>query len=476
MHALSESSLAARPLGRDEAPPARRSWGRRTPAGLSFSGDIHDAGDVSFLADKTWVDPDGERQCEQEIFDVAFGMIRRARTLVLLDMFLYNEFEMRVPQPVRSLSRELTDALIRQKREYPGITAVVITDPINTVYGSLPSAAFGELRDAGIRVVTTDLTRLRDSSPVYSALWRLFVRPFGNSEGGVLRNPFSTRGKVTIRSYLEMLNFKGNHRKLLVADDGETLAGLVTSANPHDASSANANVAVRFTGPAAADLLTAENAVLALSGADPVVAPLAPVAEASAVSVQVLTERAIKTAALTIIGEATKDDCLDLATFFVSDREIIAALKAASLRGVSLRALLDPNKDSFGYRAFGIPNRPAGAELRRADIPVRWCDTHGEQCHVKMLIRQNRRGDTRLLLGSANLTRRNLDDFNLEANVLVRGPATSGVIAGARAHFELLWNNRPGQAFSVPYEHYRDESLLKKGLYRFMEATGLCTF
>jgi hypothetical protein len=28
----------------------------------------------------------------------------------------------------------------------------------------------------------------------------------------------------------------------------------------------------------------------------------------------------------------------------------------------------------------------------------------------------------------------------------------------------------------VPYEQYRDESVFKRGLYRFMEATGFSTF
>ena len=85
-------------------------------------------------------------------------------------------------------------------------------------------------------------------------------------------------------------------------------------------------------------------------------------------------------------------------------------------------------------------------------------------------------GDGSLLLGSANLTRRNLDDFNLETNVLVRGPGATDFVRKVQAHFDLLWYNEPGRTFTVPYEHYRNESIVKTLLYRFMEATGFCTF
>ena len=47
---------------------------------------------------------------------------------------------------------------------------LVIADPINDVYGGLPSRDLAALRDAGIDVVTVDLDSLRDSNPIYSAL------------------------------------------------------------------------------------------------------------------------------------------------------------------------------------------------------------------------------------------------------------------------------------------------------------------
>jgi hypothetical protein len=453
-----------------------RRWHRKLPTGLAFAGEVRDAAQVAFLGDDTWVGSDGTRHTEQEIFDSAFDMIRRARRLVLLDMFLYNDFQRGQLDITRPLSGELTDTLLRQKETYPDITIVVITDPINTVYGSLPSDQFERLRDAGIRVVVTDISRLRDPNPCYSLFWRLLIKPFGNSQCGHLSNPFDPRGKVTLRSYLEMLNFKANHRKVQIADDGKELVGFVTSANPHDASSAHANVAIRFTGRAVEDLLATENAVLKLTGEQPLSLPMSLPGQSSGVSVQILTELAIKVTALSLIEQMESGERLDLATFYLSDRDIIGALKRARQKGVIMRVLLDPNKDAFGYPKFGIPNQPVAAELRRANIDVRWSHTHGEQCHVKMILGAGQDGEGFLLLGSANLTRRNLDNFNLETNALVRAQRSSDVLRKAQKHFDLLWDNTPEQVFSVPYEHYRNESVVKKGLYRFMEMSGLSTF
>jgi phosphatidylserine/phosphatidylglycerophosphate/cardiolipin synthase-like enzyme len=424
----------------------------------------------------TWVSESGERHSEQHIFDAVFDMITRARRFLLVDLFLYNDFQGKEPETTRLLCAELTDVLVSQKARYPDMTIVLITDPINTVYGALRSAHFERLRDAGIDVVITDLTRLRDPNPLYSLVWRALIRPFGNSTRGWVASPIGGGRKVTVRSYLAAFNVKANHRKVVIADSGDDWCGLVTSANPHDASSAHTNVAIRFSGPAARDLLQTENAVLRLSGRAPI-APAVPLSsQAAGTSVQVLTERAIKRAALRLIDQCQQNEQLSIATFYLSDRDIIDALVRAQQRQVTLRLLLDPNKDAFGNPKFGIPNRAVAEELHHAGVNIRWVHTHGEQCHTKMLLREDKAGDAVILLGSANLTRRNLDNFNLETDVLVRTQATSEVFADARRHFDLLWQNQPGRVFSVPYAHYRNPSALKRWLSRFMEASGFSTF
>jgi phosphatidylserine/phosphatidylglycerophosphate/cardiolipin synthase-like enzyme len=165
-----------------------------------------------------------------------------------------------------------------------------------------------------------------------------------------------------------------------------------------------------------------------------------------------------------------------LAMFYFSDRDIIEALESAHRRGVDVRVLLDPNKDAFGREKNGIPNRPVARELRAAGIPVRWCDTHGEQCHMKMLLVDYGRGESTLIAGSANFTRRNLEDLNLETNVAVRGVRDADALRESRAFFALLWANQTNRIFSAEYPKYADDSLGKRLLYRFMEASGISTF
>jgi phosphatidylserine/phosphatidylglycerophosphate/cardiolipin synthase-like enzyme len=183
-------------------------------------------------------------------------------------------------------------------------------------------------------VVVTDLRRLRDSNPVYCGFWRVCAAPFGAAAHGIFPHPFDPKAPgVGLCSWLSLLNFKANHRKILVTDapretGGRQLVSLIASANPHNGSS------------------------------------------------------------------------VDLAMFYLSERRTLDALASAAGRGVDIRLLLDPNRDAFGYRKNGIPNRPVAAELLRRGqgrIAVRWYDTHGEQFHDKLvLIRQ--RGQTTLLL------------------------------------------------------------------------------
>lgn len=454
----------------------RRFWHRALPRGLSFTGEVHNASHVAFLSDKTWVDDNGNRYSEQHIFDAAFDLIEQSRRFLLLDMFLYNDFQGKEEETTRLLSSELTERLVNHIRRNPNMEIVVITDPINTVYGSLPSKQFERLEEAGIDVVMTDLRKLRDPNPFYSIFWRALIRPFGNSTRGHVPSPIGDREKVTLRSYLEAFNVKANHRKVLIADHGDDWRALVTSANPHDASSAHTNVALIFNGPAVRDLLQTESAVLRLSEREAADVQVETLAQAPGISVQVLTERAIKEAALRIIDGCRRNERLSLATFYLSDREIIRALINARRREVALRILLDPNKDAFGNPKFGIPNRTVAHELQIAGVEVRWVHTHGEQCHTKMILHENMSAEALILLGSANMTRRNLENFNLETNVLVRTEASTKVFKDAKFHFDLLWYNQPERVFSVPYEDYASRSIIKRWLSRFMEASGFSTF
>jgi len=176
------------------------------------------------------------------------------------------------------------------------------------------------------------------------------------------------------------------------------------------------------------------------------------------------------------LNQSSEGDRIDLAMFYLSHRDIVKALIQAHKRGATLRILLDPNEDAFGRKKNGIPNRQVASELNQAGIAVRWCDTHGEQCHSKLMLTRPINDSAELLLGSANFTRRNLDDLNLETNVVLVGDPSLSAVVDAAAFFDLYWRNAPNQYFSRPYEYYADESRLRYWRYRLMEATGLSTF
>ncbi|MFT4022084.1 MAG: phospholipase D family protein [Acinetobacter sp.] len=446
------------------------------PQGLDYTGKLRHS-DVKFISDQTYLDVHGKQQQDHKIFDQVLSLIQQAKNTIVIDMFLFNGEVGASKQTQRALTQQLTQALIKKKLEHPNISIQFITDPINSVYGGTSPTHYRQLRQVGIDVVETDLTPLRASNPLWSGFWYICCQGLKNNPaGGWLPNPFG-QDKITLRSYLSLLNFKANHRKTIVVDTDEGWKGLVTSANPHDGSSRHDNVALLLNGSMAVDVLNSELPVAQISHSEEAMSVIigAEKVDPQWPQAQVLTERAIQRAALNLIDTAKASDHLDLAMFYLSERQIIQALKAAQQRGVQVRVLLDPNKDAFGRQKNGIPNRQVAWELHKAGINVRWCDTHGEQCHSKMLLKQGQK-QSELLLGSANFTARNLKNYNLETDIRVIGSRQQAVFNDAANYFNVAWSNLNGRQMSVDYTQYADESWLKYGVYRFMEWSGLSTF
>ncbi len=445
------------------------------PEGLDFTGKLRHA-EVKFIADQTYLDAQGKQQQQHHIFDEMLKMIDEAQTTIVLDMFLFNQEVGESTLLQRQLTQQLTETLILKHGVQPNIEIKVITDPINSVYGGVMPQHYQKLRAAGINVIETDLTPLRASNPLWSGFWYICCQGLGNNvEKGWLPNPFGNE-KITLRSYFNLFNFKANHRKTLVVDTAQGWKALVTSANPHDGSSRHSNVALIVTGNTAIDVLKTEQAVGRMSKGDiPMVIVGEFEAEKSLPQVQLLTEEAIYEATLTLIKTAKPQQQIDLAMFYLSERQIVKALIAAHQRGVKLRVLLDPNKDAFGRQKNGIPNRQVASELNAAGITVRWCNTQGEQCHSKMIIKHDA-AQAELILGSANFTARNLKNYNLESDLRVLGAAKAPVFNDANQYFDTAWSNLDGKNMSVTYSQYADESQLKYALYRLMEWSGLSTF
>jgi HKD family nuclease len=450
--------------------------------------------DVAFIADITTADAYGRPILSQAIFDEVLRIVRSARQILVLDYFLFNNHrgaETSGP-PARALSRELRDALLERLQAQPEMRVVFITDPVNDVYGGQPSPDLALLRAGGVHVVMTDLDQLRDSNYLYSGLWRLGMAWWsGDGRGdGWLANPLNSDGEpITLRAWARLANFKANHRKVIVGDDGgDGLVGIVTSGNPHDASSAHSNVALKLSGGALAPLLASEVTLarsfgwkgeIMLPPAPEPPAELPPVNDATA-HVRILTEGGIRDALVERIEAAVNGEFIDVAMFYISDREVVEALLAASRRGVAVRLILDPNKDAFGREKSGIPNRPVASELVAASdgaVRVRWYRTHGEQFHTKLVMVYGR-DRLWLSLGSANLTRRNLADYNLEANLALDVTRSSALALQVVEYFETLWENRAplGIEYTADFGVYADPAQTHYWLYRIMESTGLSTF
>lgn len=450
-------------------------WITPAPAGTSYCSPNSTVSELRMLYDLTYM-KDNKLTHEQRILDEQLDMIRTAKDFVVADIFLYNDYYNSAKYQFPKSTQEFTGALIAQKQKYPGLKAYVITDEINNSYSPVLNEQFRQLEENGIKVIVTDSDKVRDSNPLYAGFYRTYLRHFGLGEGGWLKNPFGDNGpKVNIRNYLRLLNFKANHRKVLITDEG----AIISSSNPHDGSSYHSNIAFRFSGEAVKYLLEAEKAVASFSGTE--IRDVEYHDSASMVradtEVQVLTEDKIKEKILENIKSTEKGDRIDLGMFYLAHREVIRQLIEAADRGVKVRVILDPNKDAFGFEKNGIPNRQAAAELLKKSgnkIEVRWYLTHGEQFHTKVIAIH--KGDKAVLIGgSANYTRRNLDNYNLEADLLVMVRASDPLANEFTDYFDRIWENRDG-IYTGDFTEHEDHSLWKVVIYRIQEKTGLSTF
>ena len=453
------------------------------PPKLNYRSQVYgvDEDSVAFLHDLTYRDHTGEVQHEQTIFDTIFGAIDGARKYILIDMFLFNAHTPEGVEFHRDLSNELVRRLVDRKRAEPAIAIDVISDPINTVYGGAVSAELDELKDAGINVIITDHRKLRDSNFIYSSFWRTFVQWAGNSvEGGLFQHPFSdAEPKVSARSYLHLVNFKANHRKVFVADQEDRMVTIVSSANPHGPSAAHSNVALMVYGDIWQAVYQAEQAVAALSGdkLSEVDLPARHSRDNGRTTVSILTENQIKRSIIAAIESAGIGDGIRMAQFYLADRDIVDGLLAAAAKGADIKLVLDPNRDAFGYQKSGIPNRQVAHELLEKSgnkIQLRWYDTRGEQFHAKLFM-VNRGGRFTAILGSANMTRRNLDNYNLELDIKLSTDSTAKIAQTLTAYFSRIWSNEDGD-YTVEFDRYRDTSRFKTLVYRLQEGLGISIF
>lgn len=273
-----------------------------------------------------------------------------------------------------------------------------------------------------------------------------------------------------------MLNFKANHRKTLVTEK----AGLIISANPHGASYYHSNIGFLIKGNLLEDLIKTELSVIQLSDED-LYSTLKDLEIQSEVTrsdatCKIITEEKIKLNLIKSINRLDHGDELKIAMFYLSEFDVIDAIKNADRRGVSVQIILDPNKDAFGIKKIGIPNVSVAKTLiKDSNINLKWYDTQGEQFHSKMIIMNYDQEESIIIGGSANLTRRNLNNYNLETDLMIKVSSDSSLSKEVNTYFDRIFNNKAG-SFVSDYSAYKDHSLFKYIIYLVQEYTGLSTF
>jgi cardiolipin synthase len=328
------------------------------------------------------------------------------------------------------------------------------------------------LKAQGVQVCITDLTKLRDNNLLYSPLWRLLLQWFGTGGRGAntLPSPVRKGNRTSIRALLMALNAKGNHRKVIVTDEGDGYLSLLTSSNFEDSSTYFLNTALQIRDAnVARHFLEAEKALARVSGCE-IDVEIEPTEARGDVWVTPLMGEQIKAQVIADLEAAQPGDEVTIIMLFLSERDVIEALVRASRRGVKITVMLDQNKVSFGEEKRGYPNQFVVPELaRRTDIELRWGNTDNEEFHTKfMLIRAGERCIVHT--GSANFTRRSLSGTNPEANVRVEAPLTATVSQ------ELLRYARWMAQEPRTIPAYGDRSRVKYWFYRLQEAVGIATF
>ena len=370
-----------------------------------------------------------------EIEDRELAVIDRAGELIVLD--------------AAPLSRAVGRGLLLQRSRRPNIKVVLVSDPRSEAYGGTPVEYLESLERAGVIVARVRLERLRDSVPLYSALWRMTL--------GWWSEPFDEQpGEPGLRAALRARNGKADQRRLLIADDGAGgWVSLLSSAPGGD-------LAVQITGGLAHDMAASELEIAAWSSADDrlPVAPRAAARGPGSIDARFLTEGAIRAAMLDALGIAAAGDEVALAAPRLSDRRLIDAVLSAAARGAHVRVLLDS----------AAPNIPVAAELESGGGNVELRSPMPAALTPAALALVAHRGELWASAGAADFTRPSLDDVDLESAVELRLPERTVAARDLENHFAAKW------ATGAAYPRYAAESRAEYWRHRVMAAAGLAEF
>jgi hypothetical protein len=472
---------------------------KRLPPGLHITGAWEGlpVSQVHFLHDLSAADASGEPLSERQIDAQLQAMIARAREIVVLDAGLFGDLPAAGPRAPRlrvapNVAAAIADSLLRAKQEQSTLQVLMLIDPASEDLSVAPGP-IERLRAAGIDVVPVAIGRLHTPNAAFAGFWQLCCGWWSHGKGsGSWPNPIGVGpAGVAMGLWGRTPSYQRSHRQLIVADDGAgNLTGMIFSRPLHAEAGLHSATALRIAGPALDSTLESEFAVAQFSGWSGGGAMQArtqhlidlqrqsfnsaPVGEPA--RARVVSESLIGEMLISLIDAAGRHDSIDVAALYLSDRDVVRALLDAARRGVAVRLLLDPNKDGYGYERSGLPNRVVASELVAGSdgaVRVRWYRTHGEQFSAGFVLI---RGSLHswLAVGTSDLSRRDLDDFNLAADFLVELPVGASAGVDALTWFDTLWFNRAsgGIEYTGDADVYADASQLHYWQYRLLEASG----
>ena len=481
------------------------------PEGSHLRSPYFSYSNAELLVDRTYLDASSQSvYLDHEIYDRIIQEIESAETFLILDFFFWNNWRgQSVDSNIQKyIAKGVSNAIISKRKSRPDMPILIITDPINRLYDTKDSDYFRDFELLGIPVVFTDLKKLADPNVLYSKQVRFWSKFFPSEPKEkrfkFIPNPINFKGdKLSLFQLWEAFHLKSNHRKVLVTGYKNQASRLILgSFNLSDASVLNSNLSVLIEGPIAEYAARSEMAIArwsaqnsnhlqgsdfsltdTLNRLDQLLAKEDDFInfKAKKTGVRYLSEKQIKNTVLEVLESAGANTEIDIALFYLSDRKVIKALKAALKKGAQVRLLLDQNISAFGFRKVGIPNRALADELMAMEgvdtLSIRWASSeHGGQFHPKAFRLYDDRNDI-LIIGSANFSRRSIHGFNLEASVLFK--SVLPVSNKFDAYFDSVWTNAQGNIESIDHSELNNPKWMqwfRAVLFRIQEWTQLSTY
>ena len=164
--------------------------------------------------------------------------------------------------------------------------------------------------------------------------------------------------------------------------------------------------------------------------------------------------------------------------YFLADRGVVDRLIKASNRGVKIRIIFDRSRDAFGMSTNGLPNKPVSKKLKkktRNKIEIKWYFTNNEQYHTKITLIKKTDGNVIIQTGSANLIRKNIRGYIMDANFRILTNKDSKLTRDIYTYFDRLWENKDG-LFTVNFDDEPTTKASTDFMYKILDATQLGSF